>query len=78
MREIKEGMGVHSPRIEELAAHKLRFQEPSLTSQWVDMQEAHRRHQALLRKMEQDKKKLLMQGEIEQVGRGAYLGLSLL
>ena len=78
VREIKEGMGVHSPRIEELAAHKLRFQEPGLTSQWVDMQEAHRRHQALLRKMEQDKKKLLRQGESEQVGRGTYLGLSLL
>jgi len=42
------------------------------------MQEAHRRHQALLRKMEQDKKKLLMRGESERVGRSTYLGLSLL
>ena len=78
VREIKEGMGVHSPRIEELAAHKLRLQEPGLTSKWVDMQEAQRRHQALLRKMDQNKKKLLIQGESEQVGRGAHLGLSLL
>jgi vacuolar-type H+-ATPase subunit I/STV1 len=59
VREIKEGMGIHSPRIEELAAHKLKFKEPSLSSDWIDMQEAQRWHQVLMRKQEQDKKRLL-------------------
>jgi TolA-binding protein len=37
VREIKEGMGLHCPRIEELAAHKLRFKEPGMSSEWVNM-----------------------------------------
>ena len=74
VREIKEGMGLHCPRIEELAAHKLRFKEPGMASEWVEMQEAQRRHQALLRKQEQDQKKPLLIGETEQqLSRGVHL-----
>ena len=39
-------MGVHSPRIDELAIRKLRAQEPELAREWDDMQEAHRLHLA--------------------------------
>ena len=72
VREIKEGMGVHGPRIDELAIRKLRAQEPELASEWDDMQEAQRLHQALQRK--QEKKQAL---EREQLSRGGLrLGLS--
>jgi hypothetical protein len=74
VREIKEEMGLHCPRIEELAAHKLRFKEPGMAADWVDMQEAQRRHQAMLRQQEQNQKKLLLIGEGEQQsGRGVRL-----
>jgi hypothetical protein len=57
-----------------LAAHKLRFKEPDMAADWVDMQEAQRRHQALIRKQEQGQKKplLMMEGE-QQLGRGLHL-----
>ena len=74
VREIKEGMGVHNPRIDELAIRKLRTQEPKLASEWDDMQEAQRLHQAMQRKQEQEKKQAL---EHEQLNRGGLrLGLS--
>jgi myosin heavy subunit len=74
VREIKEGMGVHNPRIDELAIRKLRAQQPELASEWDDMQEAQRLHQALQRKQEQEKKQAL---EREQLSRGGLrLGLS--
>ena len=77
VREIKEGMSLHSPRIEELAAHKLRFKEPDMVVNWVNRQEAQRRHQALLRQQEQNQKKLLLIGESEQqLGRGMHLSQS--
>jgi uncharacterized protein YdiU (UPF0061 family) len=63
VREIKEGMGVHDPRIEELATRKLRAREPGLTREWEDMCEAHRLHQAMLRRQEQEKRRAL---EVEQ------------
>jgi len=66
VREIKEGMGVHGPRIEELAIRKLRTQEPELAREWDDMQEAQRLHQALQRKQEKEKKTW----EREQLSRG--------
>ena len=44
VREIKDGMGVHGLRIEELAIRKLRAQEPELAREWDDRQEAQRLH----------------------------------
>lgn len=76
VREIKEGMGVHGSRIEELATRKLRAQEPELAGGWDDMREAQRQHQSLLRKQEQEKKQALEQEQREQLGRGMRLGLS--
>lgn len=45
VREIKEGMGLHAPRIEELATRKLRAEWPELASDWDAMREALRHHQ---------------------------------
>ncbi len=50
VREIAEGMGVHGPRIEQLAARKLRAHEPGLASEWDEMMGARRQHEALLRR----------------------------
>ena len=77
VREIKEGMGTHAPRVEELAARKLRAQAPELVKEWEEMREAQRRHEALLRKQEQEKKQAVeRERRGENVGRGLRLGLT--
>ena len=73
VREIKDGMGVHAPRIDELATRKLRAKEPGLASEFDEMQEAQRRHQALMRKQEQERKQKLSQ---EPSSRGVRMSLS--
>lgn len=72
LREIKDGMGIHAPRIEELAARKLRVHEPQLALDWDDMLEAQRLRQALLRKQERESQRL----ERTARGQGLCLGLS--
>lgn len=57
VREIKEGMGLHSPRIEELAARKVQVHDPRLAEGWKEMQEAVRHQQALARMRESQKRK---------------------
>ena len=47
VREIKEEMGLHGPKIEELAVRKLRLKEPDLAGEWDDMRTAQRNHEAL-------------------------------
>lgn len=69
VREIKEGMGIHGSRIEELATRKLRAQEPELASDWSAMREAQRQFQVLQRKQEKEQR--------DTLGRGMGLGLSL-
>ncbi|OQW86269.1 MAG: hypothetical protein BWK72_18010 [Rhodoferax ferrireducens] len=77
VREIKDGMGAHGPRIEELAHRKVRAQEPELAKDWEEMREAERLHQALLRKQEQEKKQALeRERRGENIGRGLRLGLT--
>ena len=58
VRELKESLGLHSPKIEELAERKLHQLEPALAEEWDTALESHRKHQALLRKQEQDKKRV--------------------
>ncbi|EHW7386091.1 phosphoribosyltransferase [Escherichia coli] len=70
VREIKEGMGIHSPKVEELATRKMRAENPELAGDWDSMREAMRRHQALMRKQEQEKK------QAQERGRSQSLGLS--
>ena len=77
VREIKDGMGAHGPRIEELAHRKVRAQEPGLAKDWEEMREAERLQQALLRKQEQQKKQALeRERRGENLGRGLRLGLT--
>jgi hypothetical protein len=80
VREIKEGMGVHAPRIEELATRKLRAERPELAEEWDEMREAARRHQALMRKKEQERRQQLARersgDDGHGMGRSRGLGLS--
>ena len=55
VREIKEGMGLHSPQIAELATRKMRAGNPELASDWDAMREAARRHRAMAKKQEQER-----------------------
>lgn len=50
VREIRDGMGLHSPKIEELAERKLRRNEQELTSDFDSVLEAQRRHNIVTRK----------------------------
>ena len=72
VREIRDGMGVHGPKLEELAARKLRANEPALATDWDDVQAAQRGHQVLQRRRDQER--LRQQGQ--QPG-GHSLGLNL-
>lgn len=80
VREIKEGMGVHTPRIEELATRKLRAEQPELAEEWDEMREAARRHQALMRKKEQERRQQLAReragDDAQGIGRSRGLSLS--
>ncbi len=71
VREIKEGMGLHSPKIEELATRKMRAENPELTSDWDAMREAGRRH--LLQLHEQEGKQ---SQPLKRTGRSQNLGLT--
>jgi len=52
--EIKEGMGLHSPRIEELAIGKMRTQNPEITSKMDAVIMAARKHE-IERRMKEKK-----------------------
>jgi len=67
VREIKDGMGAHGPRVEELAVKKLRHEEQGLASEWDEQQAAIRRHQALQRKKEMEQRQ-------QSAGLGKALG----
>jgi len=62
VREIANDMGVHAPRIEELATRKLRDQEPELATEWDETQVARRHHEAKMRMREKETKKLSQGG----------------
>ncbi len=42
VREIRDGMGLHAPKIDELATRKLRIKNPELAESWGSMREALR------------------------------------
>ena len=73
VREIKDGMGLHAPKVDELATRKMRIENPELASDWDAMREAARRHHALMRKQQQEKRQAQ---ERERSGRSQGLGLS--
>lgn len=56
VKEIKEGMGAYSPKINELATKKMRFDNKELAKEWDSLQEANRMHQVLKNKKQLDNK----------------------
>lgn len=66
VREIKERMGLHAPKIEELGTRKMRAEHPELAADWDAMREARRQHEAHICLQEQRKK---LQGQ-ERKRRG--------
>ena len=76
VREIKDAMGLHGPRIEELATRKLRDKEPVLADAWDELREAQRLHQLHQRRIEQDKKQALEKAQRLMQGGGQSLGLT--
>ena len=73
VREVRDSMGVHAPRIEELAARKLRTRHPGLASEWDALQQAQRLEKLLQREQTQQ---LPDRSHVLQAGRGSRLGLS--
>ena len=71
VREIKDGMGLHSPRIEELASRKLRFEQPGLAADW-DEHSANLRREKLLKQQEERKQEQTRSPR----SQGVKLGLS--
>lgn len=81
VREIKEGMGLHGPRVEELALRKLRFHERGLASDWDVLRAAQRGHQELMRRKAVEQQKQSKQlgtsvSESQAMVRGHSLNLS--
>lgn len=72
VRELKEGMGVYGSKIEELAARKMRAENPGLAADWDSLREAERRNQALTRNQEQEQK---LAQERERGSHGQTLNL---
>lgn len=76
VREIKDGMGLHGPRIEELAIRKLRDKHPQLTDAWGELREAQRLHHLHQRLIEQHKRQALEKAQHLTQGGGHSLGLA--
>lgn len=70
IQEIKESMGLHSTRIEEMATRKMRAENPKLATDWDLMKQAKRQHQALMKKQEQEKR------QTQEKSRSLSLGLN--
>lgn len=77
VREIKDGMGLHGPRVEELATRKLRHAEPELAEGWDEMRAAQRAHETLMRKKDQEKRVKIEREQSATVGRGQTQSLNL-
>lgn len=65
VRDIKDGAGLHSPRIEELATRKMRANNPELAANWDAMRQSERLHQEVVRQhkrgSEQPRRKTMRQ-----------------
>jgi len=68
VREIKEGMGLHSPKLEELATRKMCAENSELASNWDSMREVTRRHELLMRKQDRKQSPGLDQGGSQTLG----------
>lgn len=67
VREVRDGMGLHSPKLEELATRKFRAERPELAAELDATREAARKELAQGRQAKRDE---------QAQGRGQALGLS--
>jgi len=73
VREIRDGMGLHGPRIEELAERKMRKLHPGLARDWDDLQEEERRNLANNHLQELELRRV----QTAQIGNGLVLSNTL-
>ncbi len=73
VREIKDGMGVTAPRIDELATRKMRAENPELASDWDTMREEGRKHLLMTREKEKERSQ---KRPGEQQARGLSLSIN--
>ncbi|EBM5962839.1 traN-like protein [Salmonella enterica] len=76
VKEIHEGMGLHGPRIHELATAKVRHDKPELAEDWDEMRAAHRAHENLMRKQAREQKEKLRREQVPTQGKSHNLSLS--
>lgn len=57
VREIRASIGVHGPKIEELAQRAFRMREPELAMIWDDIRATERGHETFMRKQEQERRR---------------------
>lgn len=64
VREIRSGMGVFAPRIEELATRKMRAAHPEMASDWDAMREAFRANQVKRRIVSREARQRFSAGQV--------------
>jgi hypothetical protein len=80
VREIRDGMSVHGPRVEAIAAAKLDYREPKLADDFEELMQARRLHELHTRaerEKEQYKEKAIERGaDDRKAGRALARGLA--
>ncbi|ECH9341639.1 traN-like protein [Salmonella enterica subsp. diarizonae] len=76
VKEIHGGMGLHGPRIHELATAKVRYEKPDLAEGWDEMRAAHRAHENLMRRQAKEQKEKLQKEQAPSLGRSNGLSLT--
>lgn len=76
VKEIHDGMGLHGPRINELATAKVRHKEPELAEGWDEMREARRAHENLKRRQEKERKEKIRREQAPTLGKSSSLNLT--
>ncbi|WP_407214845.1 IncP plasmid survival protein KfrC family protein [Enterobacter kobei] len=70
VKEIHDGMGLHGPRIHELATAKVRHDKPELAEGWDEMRAAQRAHENLMRKQAKEQKEKLQREQAPSLSKG--------
>ncbi|HAV9341905.1 TPA: traN-like protein [Escherichia coli] len=76
VKEIHDGMGLHGPKIHELATAKVRHDKPELAEGWDEMRAAHRAHENLMRKQAREQREKLRKEQAPTQGKSNSLSLS--
>jgi len=69
VREIKEGMGLYAPKVEELATRKMRAKNPELATNWDAMREATRKRLIL---QEKERKRSQQRGSSRSLRHSSF------